>query len=333
MTKFSSEGFDLDAITSATEVLELGGKVVQQEKEEEAFEPQAAANEATPTAPVTDPPISPAEDLKRQGNEAFLKKDWKLAYSLYTDAIKATPGLSGEELLKLQKEWQVEQGRKVREELRKRDADQAARTKASASNGKSDNNDDDEDNVQNPEPPATFQAPLHPHGKDLAVYYSNRAAASMQIAQDEGPPSHNASSASARSSLLDDDDDASKPPTNPRLQEAVQDCTIALLLQPYYVKALVRRCTAYERLNNTEAALADALAAQKLEPSNAALRTTVIRLQKLEDERMEKLKTETLAKLKDLGNSILGNFGLSLDSFNAQKDPNTGSYNISFNQK
>jgi hypothetical protein len=332
MTKFSSEGFDLDAITSATEVLELGGKVVQQENEEEAS-PQAAANEATPTAPLTDAALSPAEDLKRQGNEAFLKKDWKQAYSLYTDAIKATPGLSGEELLKLQKEWQEEQGRKMREELRKRDADRAARAKASKSTGNTDDNDDDEDNVQKSEPPATFQAPLHPHGKDLAVYYSNRAAASMQIALDEGPPSHSASSTSARSSHFDDDDDASKPPTNPRLQEAVQDCTVALLLQPYYVKALVRRCTAYERLNNTEAALTDALAAQKLEPSNAALRTTVTRLQKLEEERMEKLKTETLAKLKDLGNSILGNFGLSLDSFNAQKDPNTGSYNISFNQK
>jgi hypothetical protein len=41
---------------------------------------------------------------------------------------------------------------------------------------------------------------------------------------------------------------------------------------------------------------------------------------------------ETLSKLKELGNSLLGNFGLSLDNFNAVQDPNTGSYSISFNQ-
>jgi hypothetical protein len=39
---------------------------------------------------------------------------------------------------------------------------------------------------------------------------------------------------------------------------------------------------------------------------------------------------EMLGKLKDLGNTILGNFGLSLDNFKAVKDPQTGSYSISF---
>jgi hypothetical protein len=37
-------------------------------------------------------------------------------------------------------------------------------------------------------------------------------------------------------------------------------------------------------------------------------------------------------KLKDLGNSLLGNFGMSLDNFKAVKDPTSGSYSISFQQ-
>ena len=37
-------------------------------------------------------------------------------------------------------------------------------------------------------------------------------------------------------------------------------------------------------------------------------------------------------KLKDLGNTVLGKFGMSLDNFKAVQDPATGSYNISFQQ-
>lgn len=35
-------------------------------------------------------------------------------------------------------------------------------------------------------------------------------------------------------------------------------------------------------------------------------------------------------KLKEMGNSLLGRFGMSVDNFKAVKDPNSGSYSISF---
>ncbi|PWA67777.1 acetyltransferase A, auxiliary subunit [Artemisia annua] len=44
------------------------------------------------------------------------------------------------------------------------------------------------------------------------------------------------------------------------------------------------------------------------------------------------LFTDEIRKLKDMGNSILGRFGMSVDNFKAVKDPNTGSYSISFQQ-
>jgi hypothetical protein len=48
--------------------------------------------------------------------------------------------------------------------------------------------------------------------------------------------------------------------------------------------------------------------------------------------RQEKMKDEMLGKLKELGNSLLGKFGLSLDNFKAEQDPATGGYSIKFNQ-
>ncbi|THG03692.1 hypothetical protein TEA_018364 [Camellia sinensis var. sinensis] len=35
-------------------------------------------------------------------------------------------------------------------------------------------------------------------------------------------------------------------------------------------------------------------------------------------------------ELKEMGNSVLGRFGMSIDNFKAVQDPNTGSYSISF---
>lgn len=53
------------------------------------------------------------------------------------------------------------------------------------------------------------------------------------------------------------------------------------------------------------------------------------RLEKENEEKMTKLKDEALGKLKDLGNSILGNFGMSLDNFKMTQDPTSGGWNIS----
>jgi hypothetical protein len=70
----------------------------------------------------------------------------------------------------------------------------------------------------------------------------------------------------------------------------------------------------------------------ELDPSNRPAAAAAARLQPIVAERQEKLKDEMLGKLKDLGNTILGKFGLSLDNFKAEQDPATGGYSIKFSQ-
>lgn len=310
-TPLSSEGFDLDAASHELDVLELGGGITR-----EAPPPATPPTEEQQETPQDDNPLKEAEAFKAQGNAHFKGNQYELAVESYTSAILATPGHpTGEELLRLRDEWQINQDKAWREKLAQ--ADQARRDEAlkrrekkrdssqksnQGSSVEAEEDDDDKDNSSpssHQRPKEVFQPPSHPHGATLAVYYCNRAAAYLHLHQSE---------------------------------EAAHDCDIALLLNPHYLKALGRRATAHENLGKTDAALSDVQSALALDATNRELRQRRDRLQKLEDERLEKLKAETFDKLKDLGNSILGNFGLSMDNFKAEKDPNTGSYSISFQQ-
>jgi len=112
--------------------------------------------------------------------------------------------------------------------------------------------------------------------------------------------------------------------------ETVKESTKALELNPAYIKAFIKRAEAHERLEQFEEAIADMNKVLELEASNEQARRTIIRLEPLAAEKREKLKEEMIGKLKDLGNSVLGRFGMSVDNFKAVKDPNSGSYSISF---
>ena len=113
-------------------------------------------------------------------------------------------------------------------------------------------------------------------------------------------------------------------------EDAIHDCSAALDLQPEYVKALVRRATAYETLEEWERSELDAKKILELEPSNANAKSLLARVGPKAEAKREELKEEMITKLKDLGNTVLGKFGMSLDNFKAEKDPNTGSYSIKF---
>jgi tetratricopeptide (TPR) repeat protein len=239
--------------------------------------------------------IEKAEEWKQQGNEQFKKGSYLEACDLYTEAIEACPGeLKGDEILRKRDDFNEIERTKAFSRQR---VDEE--TRRNRKEGDSSSSPEEKKEPEKPKPLAEFKLQPQPHGEKLAVYYCNRAAALIQME---------------------------------RYDDAITDCDVSTLLYPKYAKALVRRSSAYEKSDNTEDALRDAKKAQELDPTNATLRKSVARLQKIEDERLEKLKDETMGKLKDLGNSLLGNFGLSLDNFQAVQDPNTGSYSINFNQ-
>lgn len=112
---------------------------------------------------------------------------------------------------------------------------------------------------------------------------------------------------------------------------AAEDCTKALDRNPIYIKAIMRRCQAQEALTNYDEALLDAKRCLELDPTNAVAAEAVPRLTRLAEEKMNKMKDEALGKLKELGNTILGNFGMSMDNFKMVQDPVTGSWSVSMN--
>ena len=81
-----------------------------------------------------------------------------------------------------------------------------------------------------------------------------------------------------------------------------------------------------------EQALEDAKKIEELDPMYPNIHKTVLELDKLQKEKFEKMKTEVMGNLKNLGNTILGNFGMSLDNFNLGQNAD-GTYNIQYNKK
>ncbi|XP_071726868.1 uncharacterized protein [Rutidosis leptorrhynchoides] len=115
-----------------------------------------------------------------------------------------------------------------------------------------------------------------------------------------------------------------------KYEDTVKECTKALELNPAYMKALIRIGEAREKLDNYDEAIADMKKILELDPSNDRSKHCIRVYEPLAVEKREKMKEEMIGKLKDVGNTILEKFGMSVDNFKAVKDPNTGSYSLSF---
>lgn len=116
-----------------------------------------------------------------------------------------------------------------------------------------------------------------------------------------------------------------------RSDEAIQDCTSAISLHPHYLKVYLRRAQLYDITEKYEEATKDYEKILELDPSIHSARKALIGMPEKIEARNEKLKQQMMSSLKDLGNLFLRPFGLSTDNFQMQQNPDTGSYNVQFN--
>jgi len=93
-----------------------------------------------------------------------------------------------------------------------------------------------------------------------------------------------------------------------------------------YAKAYYRRGECHLVTENYSQAHGDFTKAQELGHKDPQLAANIQISKQKTDEQMAK----AMGDLKQLGNTILGKFGLSLDNFKMEKDPNTGGYSVQF---
>ncbi|KAF2075704.1 hypothetical protein CYY_003018 [Polysphondylium violaceum] len=112
------------------------------------------------------------------------------------------------------------------------------------------------------------------------------------------------------------------------------DCTTALQYEPtpanIRVKIYHRRAQSREALEKHREALEDYQEILKLDAKFSQAHQAVKRLQPIVKAKEEQEREEMMGKLKDLGNMVLGKFGLSTDNFQFVKDPSSGGYSVNF---
>lgn len=120
---------------------------------------------------------------------------------------------------------------------------------------------------------------------------------------------------------------------NSQFNEAEEDSSSAIELDPLYLKAFLRRAHAREMLDKLTPALEDYRKVLEIDPGQLTAKEAASRLPEQISIQQEKMKEECIGKLKDLGNIVLKPFGLSTDNFKMAQDPTSGGYNIKFSQE
>lgn len=236
-------------------------------------------------------------ELKAEANRKFAAKDFDSALSIYLDILAKLPAREPAPSAAAAAESSVESDNSPRDSTQDDFHDAVSETSAtSASTSSSPTS--PPSNPTEPETEEQEQVRLF-----RSVIYANIAATHLRLEQ---------------------------------YRDAVKASNQSLLDQPSYVKALYRRAQANEHIggwSGLSSALEDNKTLLTLPDLPASTRSEVTesikRLEPQAQQAAEKEKDEMIQKLKGLGDSILGNFGLSTNNFKFTQQPG-GGYSMNF---
>ena len=114
-----------------------------------------------------------------------------------------------------------------------------------------------------------------------------------------------------------------------KLNEAKEEYSKAVELNSEYLKPRYQRMLILKQQEEYDAALEDAKKIKELDSDFPKINQILSELEHLQKAKFEKMKTEVLGNLKNLGNMFLGKFGMNLDNFKMNPNPD-GTYNISY---
>ncbi|KAG8889814.1 hypothetical protein FRB98_002462 [Tulasnella sp. 332] len=242
--------------------------------------------------------LEKGELLKTQGNDRFRTSDWEGAIKLYQDALRTVPPRIPPPIASNASS----KGKSKDGETPEDGPDNADEDDVTIPNATSENANAGEDVIAAP-PPVELTELEKECAASRAAVNGNIAACYVKLDKHE---------------------------------DAVRMCTEALLDNPKHIKVLQRRATSNEAIGSWTALAAaekDYNALLLLLPPKSPLQPQVSRSLRALPARIEVAKKketdEMMGKLKDLGNTVLGKFGLSTDNF--QFTPNgQGGYSMNF---
>jgi len=249
--------------------------------------------------------VSQAQEVKEEGNRRFAEGDFSTAAELYTRAIDLLTNYSASLLPPSTAESPSNLDNNANHQ-RNASNDEPQSTPSEAHNDNNLESDSHDKASFSEEQHSPTKEEIHTGNKPkilekfssyTSVYYCNRGACFLNQRQ---------------------------------FDKCVSDCTVAIALQPHYMKALLRRAKAQEELGKFREALRDYEDVLNKDATVKEALQAVRTLPPRVKEQEEREKAEVLGKLKDLGNSFLGLFGMSLDNFKMQQDPNSGGYSVNY---